>query len=103
MSPSSVGVIGVAGLSVRGEALAALVAEAVEGSPTGPAGGSMVMAEVQHRSLRRRREVLKTVVSPECEFGRLQKCVMRARGAGGAGRSCASASVCCFAVCCVVA
>lgn len=82
MSPSSVGVTGVAGLSVRGDALA-VVAEAVEGSPTGPAGGSMVMAEsMQHRSLRRRRDVLKTVVSPECECGRLQKCVMRARGWG---------------------
>lgn len=67
MSPSSVGVTGVAGLSVRGEALA-VVAEAVEGSPTGPDGGSMVMVgSVQHKSLRRRREVLKTVVSPKCE------------------------------------
>lgn len=82
MSPSSVGVTGVVGLSVRGEALATLVLEVVEGSPlAGPAGGSMVMAKsVQHRSLRRRRDrlVLKTVVSPVCERG--------ARGGRGRGR-----------------
>lgn len=86
MSPSSVGVTGVAGLSVRGEALATLVPEVVEGSPlAGPAGGSMVMVKsVQHRSLRRRRDrlVLKTVVSLECECSVLQKCVMRGGGRG---------------------
>lgn len=93
MPSSSVGVTGVAGLSVRGETgdavvgLVGLVAD-VGGSPlTGSAGGSMVMAEeVQHRSLRRRRELKTVVVDAE---GVVQCVICGIRGAR-AGRERAS-------------
>lgn len=58
MPSFSVGVIGVAGLSERGDAEMGEPAEGPPWSPEGPAGGSLVIAEVEEMqlsSLRRER------------------------------------------------